>query len=355
MNTLATIVQQFETDLRQRYRLLPGHQRALDAFKRCRNDLSPSLQLHCSQCENRHFVPHSCGHRSCPHCQHFETEQWIQRQCQRTVPAPHYLLTFTLPKQLRTLAFNHQRIVYDALMQCAFQTIAQFTKGDPKLNGKPGAIAVLHTHSRQLHFHPHVHLIVPAAAVDTKRNLWRTKDNYLFNQRALAKVFRAKCFKRWKQAHLNWPKHAPNKWLVHCKSIGDAKPAIVYLGRYLYRGVLPERDIIKCQNGQVTFRYRHAKSKQWRTRTLPGAQFLWLLLQHVLPKGFHRSRNFGFLHPNAKTNLVALKLHSAPALIANKPPPKRPTFLCRHCGANMRVIATRLFNKRPTPNTAPSG
>ena len=253
MNTLATIVQQFETDLRQRYRLLPGHQRALDAFKRCRNDLSPSLQLHCSQCENRHFVPHSCGHRSCPHCQHFETEQWIQRQCQRTVPAPHYLLTFTLPKQLRTLAFNHQRIVYDALMQCAFQTIAQFTKGDPKLNGKPGAIAVLHTHSRQLHFHPHVHLIVPAAAVDTKRNLWRTKDNYLFNQRALAKVFRAKCFKRWKQAHLNWPKHAPNKWLVHCKSIGDAKPAIVYLGRYLYRGVLPSATSSSAKTDKSPF------------------------------------------------------------------------------------------------------
>jgi hypothetical protein len=115
----------------------------------------------------------------------------------------------------------------------------------------------------------------------------------------------------------------------------------VYLGRYLYRGVISERDILACAQGEVSFRYRDAKSGRAERRTVPGAHFLWLVLQHVLPKGFHRARNFGFLHPNSK-RLIAL-LHVALKFIpARAPSRQRPPLLCPYCGAVMVIVKTRL-------------
>ncbi len=97
-------------------------------------------------------------------------------------------------------------------------------------------------------------------------------------------------------------------WVAHCKSAGTGRPALIYLGRYLYRGVIRENDILAVDNGQVRFRFRNAKTGRFEHRTLPGADFLWLILQHVLPKGFRRARNFGFLHPNCKRLIALLHL-----------------------------------------------
>ena len=130
---------------------------------------------------------------------------------------------------------------------------------------------------------------------------------------------------------------------VDCKSVGSGEKALVYLGRYLYRGVIREKDIVICKDGEVTFRYQNSKTKQWEFRTVSGAKFLWLVLQHVLPKGFRRARNFGFLHPNSKRLirllqlLVGLDPTRALALIK-----KRPVLLCPCCGAKMKILETRL-------------
>ena len=90
--------------------------------------------------------------------------------------------------------------------------------------------------------------------------------------------------------------------------------ALVYLGRYLYRGVIQERDIVRCAQGQVTLRYRDSGTGKNTLRTVSGADFLQLVLQHVLPKGFRRSRNFGLAHPNCKHHQrLALLAHGAQA------------------------------------------
>ena len=154
---------------------------------------------------------------------------------------------------------------------------------------------------------------MPAAAVDGKRKQWRTKrrrakGGYLFNHKALAKVFRAKLLAAIAAAGLALPERYPEKWVVDCKSVGSGAPALIYLGRYLYRGVIAEKDIVACDNGQVRFRYRDAKTGKIGQRTVAGAHFLWLVLQHVLPKGFRRARNFGFLHPNCKRLIALLHL-----------------------------------------------
>lgn len=306
-------------------------------------------------------MPHSCGHRACPHCQHHESEQWLQRQLKRQVPGEYFLITFTLPAELRALAWEHQRTVYDAMLRCSWETLRTFSENDKQLKGTPGAIAVLHTHSRRLDYHPHVHVVMSAAAVDRKRRLWRTKRTcgktpYLFSHKALAKVFRAKLLNAITQAGLALPTHHPDQWVVDCKAVGTGTKALVYLGRYLYRGVIREQDILACHNGQVTFRYRDSKTQQWKTRTLPGADFLRLVLRHVLPRRLRRARNFGFAHPNAKRLIqllhVLLKVNLANATAYFKP---RPTLTCTNCGGAMKVIHTRLAPPRTRRDRPPDG
>ena len=142
---------------------------------------------------------------------------------------------------------------------------------------------------------------------------------------------------------------------VDAKSVGSGGKVLVYLGRYLYKGVIQEKDIIACRDGLVTFRYEDSKTKLMQTRTLPGTQFLWLTLQHVLPKGFRGPRNFGFLHANSKQLLALLqewlKLNPIKTLIALA---IRPQIKCPCCGGAMKIVKTRI----PTLSAlglAPSG
>jgi hypothetical protein len=351
MILLSTIIELFETELLAQYRnsLLPSHLAALAAMKHCRTSASPMMLAQCPDCDHKILVPHSCGHRSCPHCQHHDSQQWLERQLQKLVPGQYFLVTFTLPAAFRALAFSHQSTLFSLLIQCAWQTLSTFARNDKQLQGTAGAIAVLHTHSRRLDFHPHVHLVVPAAAIDAKNRLWRTKrakgkKGYLFNHKALAKVFRAKMLDAITAEGLPVPAGVTPKWVVDCKCVGSGEKALLYLGRYLYRGVIREKDILSCENGQVSFRYTEAKSGRTKTRTLPGAQFLWLILQHVLPKGFRRARNFGFLHPNSKRLLAVMQYvfgFDPKRLLALIKP--RPPITCPCCGAPMKIIRTRII------------
>ena len=366
MITLASIIERFEPDYLAQYGhcLLPGQRQALNAIKRCRTTLAPRMLAQCGDCGKQQLVPHSCGHRNCPHCQHHESQAWIERQTQRLVPGTYFLITFTLPAELRELIWQHQRVGYSALMDCAWQTLRSFSQNHKQLQGTPGAVAVLHTHSRQLAFHPHVHLVMPAAALDADKGLWRSLrrsrkgEGYLFNHKALAKVFRGKLLAALRDEGLELPPNLPKEWVVDCKGVGNGEKALVYLGRYLYRGVIQEKDILRCENGQVSYRWRDSKTKTAATRTVSGVQFLRLVLQHVLPKGFRRARNFGFLHPNSKRLIALLKLlgfkraagfQTAPPGTAAKP---RAQWLCPCCGATMIVVRRRLLPPIPEPVAA---
>ena len=276
MIRLANVIDTFEADFLAHYRdqLRPEHYRAIAAMKHCRTQASPKMQVQCSECSHQILVPHSCGHRHCPHCQHHESQQWLERQMKKQVPAEYFLLTFTLPAEVRALTWAHQSVVYEMLMRCCWETARTFSQNDKQLQGTPGAIAVLHTHTRRLEYHPHVHLVMPAAALDAKHRQWRTKrrgkakGGYLFNQKALAKVFRAKMLAAIEAAALTLPHRYPEKWVVDCKSVGSGEKALIYLGRYLYRGVVAEKDIVACDNGQVRVRYRDAKTARMEQRTV---------------------------------------------------------------------------------------
>jgi len=344
--TLSDVIRRFEADYLAQFVPLPGQLHALAAFKRCRTALAATFT---AQCDNAHcralqVVPHSCGHRLCPHCQHHDSQAWVERQRRQLVPGPYFLVTFTLPAELRSMAWANQRVVYDTLMDCAWQTLNDFAHNHRHLRGTPGAVAVLHTHSRRLDFHPHVHMALPAAALDERRRLWRQlpKDQgFLFDHRALAKVFRGKLLEALKAKGLQPPIVLPERWVVDCKRLDQGDSVMVYLGRYLYRGVIQERDILACTDAGVTYRWRDSRTQQMLTRTVSGAEFLRLLLQHVLPKGLRRARSYGFLHHNAKRLATLLRL-----LVFKAPPPappsdQRATLRCACCGAPMRIVRTR--------------
>ena len=359
MILLSAIIATFEADYLAQAgeAILPSQLNALHALKTCRTSASPLMRAQCTACDHTEFVPHSCGHRACPHCQHHESQQWIERQLAKQVPASYFLLTFTVPEALRSLMGANQQALYDHLIRASWETVRTFTRNDAQLHGEAGAIAVLHTHSRRLDFHPHVHLVVPAAAIDPDKKRWRTKSakrGYLFNHKALAKVFRAKLLEAIAAEGLTLPPGLPSTWVVDCKNVGRGEKALVYLGRYLYRGVIQEKDIVACENGQVTFRYRDAKRKRVAYRTLPGARFLALVLQHVLPKGFRRTRNDGFLHPNSKRAIALLQwlfgLDPRRLIETLRP---RPRLTCPCCGADMEIVQTRIPPRPPKTLTVP--
>jgi hypothetical protein len=357
MIALATVIERFAPQYLERYgnSVLPSQRQALRAMVSCRSRLSSQMLAQCGQCNAQRLVPHSCGHRNCPHCQHFEGQRWIERQTQALVPAAYFLITFTVPSELRTLLWQLQRALYAALMDCAWGTLQTFGQNHRQLRGLAGAVAVLHTHSRQLAFHPHVHLAMPAAAIDPDGSVWRTLRSagkrYLFNHKALAQVFRARFLAAVRALGLEPPDTLPEKWVVDCKAVGGqagGRKVMVYLGRYLYRGVIQERDILRCENGQVTYRWRDSKTRAMHIRTVGGVEFLRLVLQHVLPKGFRRTRNYGFLHPNCKRAIVLLRLLALRrrARPSDVPPPttdaQRPKLLCRCCGAPMHIVRRRI-------------
>ncbi len=336
---LASIISQYKNTFEQKYhhQCLPVHSKALRALLRCRTPDSGELYLQCSQCDHTQWRPLSCGHRSCPKCQNYEVGQWLERQKLKLLPVEYFMVTFTLPYELRAITWDHQKRIYSIMFNCISSTLKDFGLNPKNLGADLGMTAVLHTHTRKLDFHPHIHVIVPGGGIDKKRKQWKKlKGDYLFNEFSLAKVFRARFLEQITQAKLSVPHGITKQWVVDCLHVGKGLPALKYLSRYLYRGVISEKNIISNQQGWITFQYTESCTGKTCHRSLKGEDFLWLILQHVLPKGFRRLRDYGFLHANAKKllSLVQLVLHVIITLTKPKP---RPVFKCPLCKASMII------------------
>jgi len=337
---LAPLIEQYQCAFRSRYahRLLPGHLNAIGAMLRCRTPDSGQMLLHCSQCTEQFWRPQSCGHRSCPKCQNHEASQWLDRQQAKLLPVEYFMVTFTLPYELRALAWRHQTTFYKLLFATSASTLKDFGLNPKQLGADLGMTAVLHTHSRRLDYHPHLHIVIPGGGVNRATRQWKqTRGKYLFKQTALAKVFRARLLAAIKAAGLALQGKLPDQWVVDCKHVGQGQPALKYLSRYLYRGVISENNIVANHHGKVTFKYVDSRTGQTRYRTLKGEDFLWLVLQHVLPKGFRRVRDYGFLHGNARKLLALIQL-TLKVMIATKPARPRPVFSCPRCQSPMQIL-----------------
>jgi len=340
---LAHIVDQYYNAYTAKYAgsILPGHLHALNSIRRCRTQDSGEVYVKCLDCDQAEWRPMSCGHRSCPKCQNHEASQWIDRQQAKLLPVPYFLGTFTLPYEFRPVAWQHQKTVYSILFTCTAGTLKDFGLNPKNLGAEIGLTMVLHTHNRKLDFHPHMHVVIPGGGVDKHTRQWKKKKGkYLFNKKNIAKVFRARFLNALTEAKLYIPKAVPQKWVVDCRYVGKGLSALKYLSRYLYRGVISERNIVSNQNGQVTFKYIESKTKKTRYRTLNGEDFLYLIMQHVLPKGFRRVRDYGFLHGNAKKLLYMVQLILR-VVIDDIKQRARPVFKCPRCQSPMMIIKFR--------------
>jgi len=346
---LKSIIQEYKPALIKKHggKLLHNQYKAMHSIERCRTAQSGQLYVQCKQCEHAHWTPMSCGHRFCPTCQNHEVDQWLDRQKQKLLPVEYFMVTFTLPAELRQLTSTHQKIIYPLFFASVASTLKDFGLNHDKLDGETGFTAVLHTHNRKLDYHPHIHIIMPGGGINKKNKQWkRPKGKYLFNEFALAKVFRARFLAALNKHSLTIHNTPPKKWVANVQHVGKGLPALKYLSRYLYRGVISEKNITANKEGKVTFRYINSTTKKTQYRTLNGEDFLYLLLKHVLPTGFRRVRDYGFLHSNAKKMLllVQLILHINLKPIQKR---KRAKFICPLCQSKMIIIIIK-----PWPNSS---
>ena len=248
------------------------------------------------------------------------------------MPCPHYLITVTLPAALRPLAFGHQAVVYGALMRCAAAAL-QALAADPRYVGtQVGCIAVLHTWTRTLLYHPHVHLIVTAGGLSADRTQWMapTHPAFLVPVQALSVIVRAKmCAALQRAALLTEVPSAvwTTPWVVHAQPAGDGARVLDYLARYLFRIAISNSRIEQIDDDRVTFRYRDNRTQETRRATVSGVEFLRRFLQHVLPRRCTKVRYYGLWSATRRKDLALARtlLEATQAPAAPAEPPASPT------------------------------
>jgi hypothetical protein len=282
------------------------------------------------------------------------------------LPCPHYLITVTLPSALRSLAFGHQAVVYGALMRCA-ATALQTLAADPQFVGaRLGCIAVLHTWTRALRYHPHVHLIVTAGGLSADRRQWiaPTHPAFLVPVQALSVIVRAKMCATLKRAGL-LGQVSPAVWttpgVVHAQPAGNGARVLDYLARYLFRVAISNSRLEQIDDDQVTVRYRDNRTQAIRRATLSGVEFLRRFLQHVLPHRCAKVRYYGLWSAtrradldHARTLLEAERATAPPAdpptpLITSPIAPPAAPLVCPLCHAGTLIVIALLRPERRVP------
>jgi len=340
-----------------------AQQRVVRNLVRCRTAALGGQVWQCDQCGQRRYSYHSCRDRHCPKCHGEQTARWLEKQRARLLPCDYYLLTFTLPGELRALARAHPQRLYGLLMSTAFAALAKLARDPRYVGAQIGALAVLHTWTRAMLYHPHVHLLVPAGGLHPDGPQWVAAKNpaYLVPVRALSLIYRAKLRDRLNKAGLLgrvptvvWRKTKP--WVVHCQHAGRGEKVIEYLARYVFRIAIANSRIESFENGTVVFRYRDNRTQQIQRVTLPAEQFIDRFLLHVLPRGFTKVRHYGWLASAAKEKLARVKAllpapPCAPEPGSDNGMARLPLELprCPHCGVGHLVLVEILPRNRAPP------
>lgn len=279
------------------------HWRAVEAVLSCR---TPRLGGHvhaCPDCRSEHYVYHSCNHRACPRCGGREQQLWAARQQVRRLPVPYFMVTFTVPQQLHRLFRRHGRLAYKCLFAAASQALKELFADPKHFGGQAGFTAVLHTWTRQMQFHPHLHLLVPAAALseDGIKAIRAKQEDYLLPHASLAKHYRRHFLGYLREKHPGLyaeldPQVCRIDWNVNLKSVGRGKKAIRYLAAYVGKSAFSEQRLAGYdEQGRIRLRYTDSNDGRSKVTALTPVEFIRRWLQHVLPKCLTRVRHFGFL------------------------------------------------------------
>ncbi len=335
-------------------RMPSSHLRAMRDIENCRTSVLGGQLYLCPNCSKQHFSYHSCKNRHCPKCQNDQATDWLQYQKHLLLPVIHFLVTFTFPEELRSLARSNQRILYNILFRASSQALAKLA-ADPKFIGaRLGMIGVLHTWTRDLRYHPHVHYVVTGGGLDS-HGRWRSSNHdFLLPAKPLAIIFRAKVRDQLRKAGLLnqldrrlWSK----QWVVDLRPVGPGQPAFKYLAPYIFRVAISNYRVVSLQDGKVTFKYKDRATDRTRLATLTAEEFIRRFLQHILPRGFVKVRYYGLFSPSNRPLLeFARKLLDAVIprpnwLVAKYAESDRSDFTlahqplrCSYCGALLTLV-----------------
>ena len=327
--------------------MLPSHRRAMQDIETCRTETLGGQLYFCQQCQELRYSYHSCKNRHCPKCQNEQANEWLKEQSELLLPAHHFLVTFTLPAELRAVARSHQKTIYNLLFRTSAAALLQLAQDLRFVGGRLGMVGVLHTWTRQLLYHPHVHYIVTGGGL-TDDGRWRSsRQDFLVPVKALSPIFSAKFRDALKQTELFpqvpprvWQKH----WVVHSEPVGSGQQAFQYLASYIFRVALSNNRLRQLHDGQVTFSYKESATDQLKRCTVTAPEFIRRFLQHVLPLRFIKVRYYGLLSPALRQ-----LLHKARQLLAASTsklesdvlkPIQPPTLLsCPHCGGPLTLLS----------------
>jgi hypothetical protein len=345
------------------------HQKVLLAITRCRTAALGGHRDQCSDCGHTAISYNSCRNRHCPKCQGNARLRWLQAREQELLPTCYVHIVFTLPREMAPLALQNKQLIYDLLFQASAETLLEVARDPRHLGAEIGFFSVLHTWDQRLQLHPHVHCVVAAGGVALDHSHWRSsRRSFFLPVKVLSRVFRGKFVAALKaafnQSRLQFhgqlaPLAEPrifaswlrllfrHDWIVYSKPpFGGPQHVLRYLGAYTHRVAISNHRLVALQDGNVSFRWRDsAHGNRKRLMTLNVDEFLRRFLLHLLPRGFMRIRNFGFLANRQRAALLPLCFlllqHSAdnpqPAASSSEDqPPAR--WNCPRCGGSMHVI-----------------
>src|SRR6202007_686599 len=344
------------------------HVKVLLAIARCRTAALGGHLDECTRCGHRAAISYnSCRNRHCPKCQIAARERWITARQRELLPTRYVHVVFTLPRQLAPLALQNQKVVYDLLSRASAETLLELARDPRHLGAELGFFTVLHTWNQKLGLHPHVHCVIPAGGLSLDHTHWvKSRDRFFLSIHVLRRVFRGKFVATLKQAfydhqltfHGNltllaqprtfaaWLRPLFRKdWVVYAKPpFGGPEYVLQYLGRYTHRVAISNHRLVSSAEETITFRWRDsAHHNEQKLLTLSLDEFLRRFLLHVLPKGFVRIRNFGFLTNRRRATLLPLCFHllgSAPQTEQDISGSKGSSdfWRCPKCGGPMKVI-----------------
>lgn len=357
---IADIVRQHRPALEAQQRLSRPQKRVLTAISRCRTAaLGGHLEV-CTGCGREHPAYNSCRNRHCPKCQALAQQKWIDARAARILPVRHFHLVFTPPSELRPLALRHPAEIYTALFRATSELLLEL--GRTHLKAALGLTMVLHTWTRDLRFHPHIHVLTTAGglSMDGRRFIHVRKD-FLFHVEVMGRLLRGKMLDalRKLQQEGAFPELSPSafnhlmaslarhkSWVVYAKApFRRSQHVLSYLGRYTHRVGIANSRLVEVTTDHVTFRTKHGK-----TATLHPVDFLRRFIQHVLPDGFHKIRHAG-LYASARPGGL---LERAKALLPrpkgpqdSEPAPVDEPRRCTHCGGQILRLPLTVLPRSP--------
>ena len=361
--------------------------KVMSAVERCRTAALGGHVARCEDCAHEHIAYNSCRNRHCPKCQAGAARDWLAAREAELLPVGYFHLVFTLPAQIADIAYQNKRVIYDLLMTASAKTTLTIAADRRHLGAKIGITSVLHTWGSAMTHHPHVHMIVPGGGLSADGSEWVScRANFFLPVRVLSRLFRRLFLEGLAKLHREgrlafFGDHAgladrsafdafldplrKTDWVVYAKEpFAGPKPVLAYLSRYTHRVAIANSRLIRADADSVTFRvkdYRIGGPGRYKTMTLETHEFIRRFLMHVLPKGQHRIRHYGFLgNGNRAANIARIRV----LLAARAPTPDTdgtntldgPRILalpCPCCGGRLIIVEAfgpgRASQHRPAP------